>query len=83
MGEGVAGYGIRFVSKEEGPTILSLVPNGEASRSGVITEGDVLVAVDGISIAGIPFSEVCTNLSECSVTASSSILSSLIQLLNW
>jgi C-terminal processing protease CtpA/Prc len=58
LGEGVAGYGIRFVPKEQGPTVSSLIPNGEASRSGVIAQGDVLVAINGISIAGMSFAEV-------------------------
>jgi C-terminal processing protease CtpA/Prc len=58
LGDGVMGYGIRFIAKDKGPTVLSLVPNGEASRSGLISEGDVLISVDGASVEGMSFSQV-------------------------
>mmetsp|Transcript_11750 Transcript_11750/g.18449 ORF Transcript_11750/g.18449 Transcript_11750/m.18449 type:complete len:100 (+) Transcript_11750:212-511(+) len=58
LGEGVRGYGMQFQDKTSGPTVSLVASGGEASRSGLVQEGDVLKEVDGKTIVGRNFTEI-------------------------
>lgn len=63
LGDGVAGFGIRFESSCMGPRVILAIPNGEACRSGLVANGDVLVALDGVAVEGMNFKDVSRFLS--------------------
>jgi len=71
FGQGVRGYGLQFEPRAEGPMVTKVFENGEAHRSGLIETGDVLVEVNGESIAGEEFLQVMDRIvstDSCSFT---------------
>ncbi len=52
------GIGILVKETDNGPTIKHILKGGSAEESGKIKEGDIIVKVDGKSVAGLSFDEV-------------------------
>lgn len=51
LGAGVMGYGMQFEPRPSGPIVTKIFGGGEAHRTGLIQEGDVLIEVNGASIS--------------------------------
>lgn len=51
LGSGVMGYGMQFEPRPNGPIVTKIFGGGEAHRTGLIQEGDLLTEVNGASIS--------------------------------
>jgi len=60
------GIGIILREGIEGVAIVGLVKGGPAERSGRILVGDVIMAIDGKSVAGLSYEEILRRLQEVS-----------------
>mmetsp|Transcript_4244 Transcript_4244/g.8574 ORF Transcript_4244/g.8574 Transcript_4244/m.8574 type:complete len:100 (+) Transcript_4244:326-625(+) len=71
LGDGVRGYGLQFEPRQDGPTVTKVFQGGEAHRSGLVQNGDVLVEVNGEPVQGKGFMQAMDKIVEndsCSFT---------------